>query len=356
MPAVVGVERPSAYRMSWVDVVQDAIDRLPWPPWATYLGLWLVLAGGETAAKWSAGAYPVGTFFPYHLVVFGTCPYVLGLMHYLDRGISRALDRYRSVLDWDEQRVEAMRYRLATLPAGAVWVLTATGIGFGLFQRSFIARPEDLATLRLAPSGPTYAYELIVVALWTWAIIFVFAYYMVRQLRNITHLLRCGTAVNLFHVRPLYAFATHAARMSIGALVITYTWVGAYPRGVGEGIMTLFFVTLAALTALALFAFIGPLWGAHQRLEAERQRRRADAHRLVEEVLADQHRYLAERDHDAADRSHKALNALNTELAFLDRVSTWPWPANTLRGFLTAVFLPLVVFTAQQVVRSLLRL
>jgi len=344
------------YRASWIDVVQDRVDRLPWPPWVTYLVLWFVLAAAETVAKWKSGTYPTGTLFPFHVVAFGTVAYVLGLMHYLDRGISRALDKYRTVLAWDDAQTEAVRYRLTTLPANTVWAFTLVGLAFGYYQRHYIARPEDLLTLRFALTGPNFVFELIVIALMTWAMIFVLIYYMVRQLRHVAELLRCGSSVNLFHVRPLYAFATHAARMSIGALVITYTWVAAYPRGVGESVMVLFFVTMTVVTVLALAVFIGPLWGAHTRLEAERQRRRADAHRRLEEVLNDQHRNYAARDYAAVDGSHKALVALNTELTFLEGVSTWPWAAKTLRGFLTAIFLPLVVFTAQQVLRNVLKL
>jgi len=47
---------------------------------------------------------------------------------------------------------------------------------------------------------------------------------------------------------------------------------------------------------------------------------------------------------------------LEKETDRIDAVSTWPWRSSTLRGFLTAVLLPLVVRGVQEAVtRTLLR-
>jgi len=43
-----------------------------------------------------------------------------------------------------------------------------------------------------------------------------------------------------------------------------------------------------------------------------------------------------------------ALAGLSAERALLEKASTWPWHGSTLRGLMTAVLLPLVVWGSQQ--------
>ena len=49
------------------------------------------------------------------------------------------------------------------------------------------------------------------------------------------------------------------------------------------------------------------------------------------------------------DGHNKAVATLELEHARLTRMPVWPWSAATLRGLVTAVFLPLLVWGTQQV-------
>lgn len=104
---------------------------------------------------------------------------------------------------------------------------------------------------------------------------------------------------------------------------------------------------MALLALLATMTFIWPLWGVHQRLEAQKQRRIAEINERLESVLRKQHARMEAEDHAAVDGGYKAITSLSAELALVEKVSTWPWPTGTLRGFLTAVFLPLFLWAAQ---------
>jgi len=339
------------YRSSWVDRLQEGLDRLPWSPWITYLGAWVVLAVGETLAKWADGSYPVGILFPYHLVAFGTAAYGLALLHYLDRSAASALESSRSLLSLDDDAYHDLRWRLTTMPAAPVALATMLGMAFGALQRQTLVAPHA-ATLRYAVAGPLAVFEFVVVPLVTWGVIAVFTYGTLRQARLIDTIYRDYLAIDLFRVRPLYAFAAHAARMSIGLLAIGYLWVVTYPRGVGQAVMGLFTGTLLLLTALATALFLASLWGAHQRLEAEKQRRTAEALQRLGVVLAHQRGLLDAGEFAAVDATAKAIAGLNAELAYLDKASTWPWPVTMLRTFFTAMLVPLVVFVAQRIVQT----
>src|SRR5690349_23086178 len=105
------------YPPSWVDRLTAAIARRPGAGWPVYLGLWLVLAAAETAVKWTDGAYPPGTFFPFHLVFAGIGLYALGLMRYLDGVAARAIAAFRPALTGDDAEYAVLRYEITTLPA-----------------------------------------------------------------------------------------------------------------------------------------------------------------------------------------------------------------------------------------------
>jgi hypothetical protein len=342
------------YRSSWVDRLQEGLDRLPWSPWITYLGAWVVLAGSETLVKWFVGSYPVGTVFPFHLVAFGTAAYGLALLHYLDRSAVSALEASRPLLRHDDA-FQDLRWRLVTMPAAPVAVVTVVGMAFGALQRQMLVAPHADA-YRYAVTGPVAAFEFVVVPLLTWGVIAVFTYGTLRQAWLIDSIYRGDLDIDLFRVRPLYAFAAHAARMSFGLLVIGYLWVVTYPRDLSDAVMGLLTAMLVLLTALATALFLASLWGAHKRLEADRQRRMAEALQRLGDVLAYQRQLLDVGSYAAVDATAKAIAGLNAELAFLEKAPTWPWPVILMRTFLTAMLVPLVVFVAQRIVQTRLGL
>lgn len=342
------------YPRSWVDVLQDAVERLPWPPWLTYLGAWLGLAGTETVIKWSSGTYPVGTVFPYHLVAAGTGVYGLALIHYLDANVGWALDAFRPTLVLGDAEVATARRWLTTMPAGPVWLVTLVGIGLGVLQRWAIVAPNT-ERFRYAASGPVHAFEVVAISLAGWTVIALFVYHTVRQLGIIDALYRTATSFDLFHVRPLYAFSAMSARTALGLFAILFAWIVVYPRGVDVSVTRLLAGTEVMLAALIFATFLAPLWGAHQRLAAERGRRLEEVRGRLRVVFDELAESVARRDYAAVDGISKAMAGVTAELAMVEKASTWPWPAATLRGFLTAVLLPLLVWSLQQVLaRSLL--
>ena len=223
----------------------------------------------------------------------------------------------------------------------------SAGAGFGLLQRYVFVRP-DIDMFRYADAGWPWAYEFVVMVLVSWAVVGVFVYHAIRQLRGIDKLYRRHALINLFHAGPLYAFSRLSAQMSVGIVLFGYVWIAAYPSGVHRPLMTFVFSTFGVLLALAGFTFVWPIWGAHQRLVAERDARRREAYQAIETTVRALHADVASMELGRIDGVSKALAALRQELALLETVSTWPWRAATLRGFLSAGLLPLVLWATQQ--------
>jgi hypothetical protein len=113
--------------------------------------------------------------------------------------------------------------------------------------------------------------------------------------------------------------------------------------------MAFMFSTLGVLLSLAIVTFLGPIWGAHQRLVAEKERRTSEVYADLETTMQELHRDAGARVYERVDGLTKTLSGLREELALLEKASTWPWRTSTLRGFLSAVLLPLFLWSTQQV-------
>ena len=80
----------------------------------------------------------------------------------------------------------------------------------------------------------------------------------------------------------------------------------------------------------------------------------AEADRRFEATLKRLHQRLDTDSFERMDELNKALASLVIERDTLARLSTWPWRPETLRGFLTSVALPVVVWYVTSVLGRLL--
>jgi hypothetical protein len=347
--------RPAARRgVSWVDALQAFLVRLPWPCWLSYLAAGTTIVSLVVVAKWFDGTMPPGRVFPYHVVSVGTGVYALALMHALDATAGQALSGFRAALDVTDDAFERIRQQLTTMPAGATLAVTAAGVTFGVLQRIFIVG-SDLEAFRYSASGPAATFEYLEM-LSSWAIVFVFFFHAARQTRLIDRLYRRRAIIRLFDPEPLYAFSRYSARAAVGLLVIGYAWIATYPRELATSALGLLATVVGLLTLTAFSAFLLPLWGAHQRLVDEKARRRGSVYQRWERMLERLHQGLDRGELGDVATLSTAVDTLQKEIDRIEAASTWPWRSSTLRGFLTAVLLPLVVWAVQEgITRTLLR-
>jgi len=87
-----------------------------------------------------------------------------------------------------------------------------------------------------------------------------------------------------------------------------------------------------------------PLLGMHERLVAEKARALRAANERIELIIDRLHGQVDSGTSEATDLVNKNLASLLLEAETLSKKSTWPWRPETLRGFLGAITLPVVVW------------
>jgi hypothetical protein len=335
------------YSPSWIDHFTAWLDRLPFPAWLSYVGIWLVLWMSYSAVKWRDQAYPIGTFNGLHLLLTGTSVYGVALMHYLDRSAANALAAFRPVLTVDAKGYADLEYRLTTLPAWpTLWATILVGLWRGPF---FLYHRDMFAHFKLGTSGVTLVLEIVLFC-FMWGVVGAFVYHTFHQLRTVSHIYRQRTRINLFQLGPLYAFSQLTAQTALGIICASAVWVFAerftgYPLVLSE--------TTIFLSLVAVVTFLWPLRHAHAILAAEKQRLQDEtAHRLATTFAQLEHRLDAD-DLATVSELKTVIDSLRTKQEVVGNISTWPWQTDTVRWVATAAALPLVLWLIQRLLEQL---
>jgi hypothetical protein len=350
-----GFERP--YARSWVNVVTGWIDALPGPTWAAYVALSLVglLLGNVTS--WLAGTRPVGAVDPDDSSVAFWLVFPLAAIHYLDRAARVAWDRFRPVVDCSDAESDRIRYELSVTPARGAGLLGIIAVVIGI-----VTFATDPAAGRGTPSTVAATILTGVSAMASTAVSLVLVYRTVRQLGLVSRLHQRVSRVDLFAPEPTHAISLLTAQTGFVIVVIAAVSIGG-PQSSSASIpaATAQFWQLSGFLALPIAAtvFILPLRGLHDRLVDEKRRllgavnarfvaATAALHESVDELgPADVAAAPALQVRQVrADTLNKSIASLVQERDVLTRLSTWPWDPTTLRAFVSAILLPIVIFLA----------
>ncbi len=322
---------------SWVDRLTDGIDRLPGPAWLVYFVVFVALVLSANATGWLDGNLPVGSFDLY-LSSLAVYPIVgLAAIHYLDREAAAALERLRPALTITDSDFHALCQRLTTLPAGATVVWSLVGLAFAV---GYVALGVD-SSLQVRGSV-SLAFD-IAVAMIGFPLLAVLFFHTVRQLRLISQIQDRLATIDVFQLDPLLAFSSVTARNGLIILGLGYLSAATEPSTFTfENPTLIAFVVISMLIAIA--AFVLPMYGMHQRIAEEKSRLAAQASRDLQFVLAEISGRVRTGDHMNADALNKQLSSLVIQRDVIARIPTWPWQPATVRGFSTAVLLPIALW------------
>ena len=78
-----------------------------------------------------------------------------------------------------------------------------------------------------------------------------------------------------------------------------------------------------------------------------------EADERLKAVLVDLASDVDRKEFCRADAVNKTLASLVQQREILARLSTWPWSTTTLRAFVSAIMLPLVLFAIQRALGQL---
>jgi hypothetical protein len=337
------------YSPSWIDRFTDWVDHMPLPNWAFYLVFWLVLFSVETLIHWYDGSYPVGVVYPFHLVLTGTIPYTLALIHYLDRVAESALLKFRPALDVTDSEYAELRYQLTTLPARQT--ILASLIGVGIAALALSLAPESWSRPAAFVTSTVSMGFTIVLTVMMWWLVGAFGYHTVHQLRLVSRIFARYTQINLFRLIPLYAFSGLSARTTLGLLLPLYAWYAVLPDTFDRSGNV---ISAVVANVIAGLIFVWPLLGIHRLLVDEKERLHAEGAQRLEAAIANLHARMDSGQLEGVENLTKAMEGLEINHRAVSRISTWPWSPETLRGLVAALLFPLIVYLGQWLLQRIL--
>jgi hypothetical protein len=333
------------YPKSWVDHLEDVVARWPIPNWSFYALVFALGYAVATVLRLQSGvplALSRQMLPPVFLIWI---VYLLALTHHLDDIAVERLRRFRPALALSDAEFDELSYRLTTMPAvptvvhGLAWV----GVASVLVVRGW----DTLLRLGYPP------WEMVLTTL-TYFVGGAIMYHSLRQLRIVTDLYNRVTNINLHNLEPLHAFPALTARTSLGWLALLVVTFELLPREVVvEGG---FGVTWAVSILLAIAAFVVPLMGMHGQLDTAKHRALAEAGERLRGLMDEIHERIDKRQLEDIDGLNRAAAAVLAEQERVTKMSTWPWSAGTLRGFVTALLLPLLIKLGQELISQVVGL
>jgi hypothetical protein len=334
------------YRPSWVDWLIDRIDALPGPAWVPYTIVSVVVGLAVHAAAWIDGLLEPGEF---DLYLGSLAIYIIvsvAAIHFLDHRVTRAWTAFRPAASLTDEDADRILFELTTLPARAAigWTIVGFAVAF-LTGVAAYGQPLDLAgePLTFVVSMPVAAIAYITGAL--------LIYHTIRQLRLIGRLPGLIERIDLLDAGPLHAFSGVTALTGGLFLVAAYFSVLTDPTTFTNPAVA---AVNGLAVALGVACFVLPLYGMQRRIAAEKARRLSAVSHRLDAALRDLARRNETGDLSDADAVNKNISSLLAEREVIARSPTWPWSPETLRGFSTALVLPIILWLAFRVLERAL--
>jgi hypothetical protein len=336
----------TVYRASWIDVLVRWIEGFSGPAWAAYAGGLLVLALLNNAVFWLDGSLNAGTLDRVRLTDAVYLLFFTAFYHHLWLVARKSFGTFKSLLGKDRVDLEAMEYRLTTLPRRLGWV--AIGLGLGTTAVSIGAESAAFGLAGTRTALPA-VYQSVTTA-FAFSAAFALILHTVRQLRLVTQLHRDATSISLFQLGPVHAMAHLTGRAATGlALFMLFNAVAE-----SAAITELNVAFLAVIAVLAVVVFLSPLLGLRGRLRVEKARLAGETNAAIQLTVRRVHDRVNEDSYKDITELGTTLNALVVEKGLIERISTWPWEASTLRGVASSVLLPILLVVVGQLLERVL--
>jgi hypothetical protein len=349
--AATRVDPARPYAPSWLDRLFDWLVSLPGPTWLAYLVLLPVSIILANSALWLSGLLPLGEIDSTQVLWGIASVALLAAAHHLRAVAASAFDSFRPALGEATVDVDRATYELTVIPARPVLALTA--FAFAVTPLYWLADPEASDVVGLTGLG--FVPRLISEG-GTSAIVLAILYQAIRQMRRVNQLHAEAREINLFRPAPLYAFARLTARAGIVVVAFNTAGLGIALSSVSltETAVRTFAPWLIAFLVGAIVIFVVPLLGMRRRLVAEKGRLEDAAGDRLRALLGELNVAIDARDTARVEGLDRTISALRRETEVLARLPTWPWSLGTIRGFASALVVPVLLFLVQRYLSQLL--
>jgi hypothetical protein len=327
------------YPPSALNRLFSAIERLPRGGWWVYPLMFVALVLYHHASLWITGSRPVGSLSLDGIPGLAYGPYTIAAAHYFTRVGGSSIAAFRPASGLTDADYALRRYELVTLPAGRLWLSLAIG--------AIVAMGSMLSAsaAAIAPYGGTPMVAWVVfgpAAVFGYGMIAVIVHQTLRQLRQVERLHREATALDLFDTGPIYAFSRLTVQIGIAFVFASYYALivnAAFQAGNAFSL-----AVIAGSIVMGVACFIVPLWGIHGRLTAEKTALVRGVNLRAEALQEELYRRVDASNLAGVKDVTDALGGIHATREQIGRLSTWPWPPQVLRGFISAILLPVVVF------------
>ncbi|MEW6406219.1 MAG: hypothetical protein AB1649_30910 [Chloroflexota bacterium] len=330
------------YPPSFVDRLMAWIERLPGSTWGFYLLATAVIVVLSHGLRWLDGSIATGTFDPFRLANDSLTIYALAILHLLNSTARRSLEEFRPALGKLEEEYEKLRYELTTLSPRFVYI--TTGIALLLAALSIAGDPVGWG-ITDDSSLVTKVFSVLGAILGVVSFIGFLAQ-VIRQVRLIAYIHRSATGISLYESHSHHAFSRLTVRAAIALVFPIYYTSFVVFLQIGrlgtmsavDTLLILFFILVSATV------FILPLLGMRRRLVQEKTRLMVESDRRFEAAARKLHERVDADSLEKMDDLNKTMASLVLEKDTLKKISTWPWEAETMRGFLSSVGLPILLW------------
>jgi HAMP domain-containing protein len=333
---------------SHVDRLVDLVRHSSLPAPAIYALTALAFLAVEVAVKLLDGTFPDG-FRLIHVVLPIYAVAILPAADVFERIGARSISTSRPLLTLSDEDIGRYRRRMLTMPAAPALGAGVAGV-VALAVLTVVQPPDTYAVLGTMTSSLTSAVE------WMWLVLVWFGvgtatFLIVRQMATVWELTTRHIRVELFSLGPIYAFSRLTAAHAVFTAAVVIVASLALSRLAGTFQWAVF---AGAALLLAGAAFVVPLWGARRLIAHEKRRREDELGRTIDTV-ASQLRDRADRAELAGMEDLKtALEGLVLARQQIRAVSAWPWRPETLRGVLSALLAPLVIWLVTRLLETYL--
>jgi hypothetical protein len=250
-------------------------------------------------------------------------------------------------LDESETELARIKNQLTTLPQKQGWL--AIPLGFGLAALTIFTEPEPYGEVVPNTFLP-YVGDLLFTG-FMMATLYGLIVRSIRQIRMVARLHRRASNINLLKLGPAHAFSTLTARTGIGVIFVLVfgTLVDETPA---DSVVDLFWYLVTSLISIALFVL--PILGMRDRLEEEKERVLNEIGDLLQHASSHLHDKISQGNYQTLGEQEIAIKALTHERELLERASTWPWNTRTIRGFASALLLPIVIWIVTRILERFL--